>query len=171
MTMTTTRSTPIRRANPVGSLRRNVMLAMAMLLALTIGAGRAIAAPPPSVNRAAADTGSWPRSGAIFLVISIIGGYAWYFGFFPRLLRKSNPSWPLDAWRQASYGAWITTCLAAYAFKTPLILKVVEPFRRGIPGPLRTYFMEMVLLPIMALLGLLVIWNYRRDVTNRVRPG
>jgi hypothetical protein len=154
-----------------GSSRRGLAVTAAVLLALSAGAGEA-AAQGVGVGRMRVgfDQGNWVKSGAVFLVISALGAYSWYFGLFPRLLRKDDPSWPLDAWRQASYGAWVTTCLAAYAFKKPMIVKVVEPLLRGSPDALITYFMELILLPLLALVGLLVIWNFRRDATNRARP-
>ncbi len=129
--------TTIPPVTPAGPWRRCLIWAMTMLLALTIGAGHAIAASPPAGKpaRPGSDQGSWIRSSAIFLVISAVGGYAWYFGLFPRLLRKKVPSWPLDAWRLSSYGAWITTCLAVYAFRKPLVAQVVEPSLRGAPAP------------------------------------
>ena len=158
---------------PVEPRRRGAIAAMLIALVLVLGGGRATAAPetPGTAAKKGSEPTSWIRSGAIFLVISTVGAYAWYFGFFPRLLRKSNPSWPLDAWRYASYGAWITTCLAAYAFKGPMTAKVIEPLLRGSPSALIANFMELVFLPLLALVGLLVIWNFRRDAAGRLRPA
>ncbi len=104
-----------------GRVRGSLVLTLAFWAALTLGAATAEAANPPGRNaaRTAPDQSSraWIRSGLVFAAVSLIGGYAWYFGFFPRMLRKQGPSWPLDAWRLATYGAWITICLAALAFR------------------------------------------------------
>jgi hypothetical protein len=147
---------------------------LAFAIALTSMTGQAAAAtdsPAVLFAQAAGGRVPWLRSIAIFLVISVGGAYVWYFGLFPKLLRKRDPKWPLDAWRQASYGAWITMCAAAWVFKTPLTMDVLQPLLRGtVPGPLVDWFMELILLPLLALVGLLVIWNFRREVANRARP-
>ena len=157
---------------PGHSRRKRLIQAMLIGLALIFGSGRVIAAPGDPVvatPKKGVDQTSWFRSGAIFLVASTICAIAWYLGLFPALLRKGTPSWPLDAWRYSTYGAWITTCVSAYAFKGPMIAKVIEPML-GSKSSLTAYFMEMVLLPLLALVGLLVIWNFRRDTAGRVRP-
>jgi len=144
---------------------------------LTVVSGLAAAATDPPATLLAQVTveggirGSWLQSTLIFLLITAAGGYGWYFGLFPRLLRKSHPSWPLDAWRHASYGAWLTMCFAAWFFKKPLV-SALTPFLRGtVNDTLIAYFVEVILVPILALVGILVIWNFRRDVTNRARPS
>ena len=93
------------------------------------------------------------------------GAYVCYFGLFPRLLRKADPSRPLDAWRQTTYLAWIIACVAAMAFKGPLQSAVLGPLLgKFVNDVVRDdYFMEAFLLPVVALVGLLVIWNFRRD--------
>ena len=145
--------------------------ALALALALTVLTGQVAAATGSSsilLAQASVNRGLWLRSIAIFLVISIGGGYVWYFGLFPRLLRMKNPRTPLEAWRLASYGAWLTCCVAALFLKQPLMLSVFRPLLTGyFKSVLIDYFMEFFLLPVLALVGLLVIWNFRRSATAR----
>jgi hypothetical protein len=142
---------------------------------LLVWAGQALAANdsfPGILAQAASTRNAWLRGAVIFLLIAVGGGYVWYFGVFPRLLQKKNPNWPLDAWRLASYGAWLTICAGGWFFKQPLMVSVFKPLLTGVfPNVLIEFFMEFILIPLFAIVGLLVIWNFRRDAANRARPG
>jgi hypothetical protein len=145
--------------------------ALALALALTVLSGQVAAAtraPAVKLTPTSVSRGEWLRSIAIVLVIAVGGGYVWYFGLFPRLLRAKNPRSPMEAWRLASYATWLTICAAAWFLKDPLTKSVFRPlltvyFRQT----LIDYFMEFFLLPVLALVGLLVIWNFRRSATAR----
>ncbi len=110
---------------------------------------------------------------AIFLAVSAVGGSVWYFGLFRWLLRKKNPAWPLDAWRIASCGAWLTVCAALLVFRDQFCKELLIPLltRFGLHPILISWLPVVVVLPVIALVGLLVIWNFRRDESNRARPA
>jgi len=150
-------------------------LALSLLLMIATGP-RATARDSSPVLLAAASSpspiGELLRNLAIFLVLSAVGGSAWYFGLFPRLLRK-NLCWPLDAWRLASYGAWLTACAALLVFRDQFYREVLIPLltRLGLHPLLILWIPVVVVLPLIALVGLLVIWNFRRDESNRARPN
>jgi hypothetical protein len=142
---------------------------------MAIGRAAAASESPPALLIAATDASpirEFLKNFAIFLVLAVAGGYVWYFGLFPRLLRKKHPNWPLDAWRNASYGCWLTVCGSAYVFRRQFVEYVLDPLgRRFNANPtLIAWLPEVVVLPLVALVGLLVIWNFRREETNRVRP-
>ena len=138
-----------------------------------IGTGQAAASDSSPVLLAATPNPSpvreFLKNLVIFLVLSGVGGYVWYFGLFPRLLRKKSPSWPLDAWRLASYGAWLTVCASLFVFRDQFYKEVLIPLltRTGLDPKFISWLPVVVVLPLIALVGLLVIWNFRRDETNR----
>jgi hypothetical protein len=166
-------STTLPSNSPTGRAR---VAALAVGLAVILGTiGPASAAPPPGppagANKTvAAPKVSWTRGAIFFLTTSAAFAYIWYYGVFPRMLRKSNPSWPLDAWRLATAGAWTTTCLAGIFFDWPtrfMSSVVFMPIFGA--GPLSAYFFVGIVLPLLEVIGLLVIWNFRRDESIRAR--
>jgi hypothetical protein len=151
-------------------------VAPALALLLTIGGGAQAAASDPSPVLLAAvaspnPTREFLKNLTIFLVLSGLGGYIWYYWLFPRLLRKNNPSWPLDAWRYASYGTWLTVCVSALVFRGQLEHHVLTPLLSRVLNSIWISWLTIVgVLPLISLVGLVAIWNFRRDETNRARP-
>ncbi len=151
--------------------RRSAALALALALAIALivlaafpETSLAQNAARPGRAAATAKAVGWGRGVLMFLVSALACAYIWYQGVFPWLLRKGEPSWPLDAWRWATAGAWTTTCLSAILLDRPTPLMTRHVF-----GPLlnqsslSTLFFIPIVLPVILCLGLLVIWNFRRD--------
>lgn len=169
---------PLDRESDPMRLGRTLALIVVLPLVLAICIGREAAGsePFPRLLIAAAATSpmrEFLKNLAIFIVLAVAGGYVWYFGLFPRLLHKKNPDWPLDAWRKASYGCWLTICASAYVFRRQFMEIVLVPLgsRFNANPTLIAWLPEVVVLPLVALVGVLVIWNFRRERTNRVRPA
>ena len=148
-------SPPAARSGPRWFIR-----ALVFLLLFVFMAGAAHAAQVTGVRPVRTNGSAWFRSAVAFLVAALGAGYIGYFWFFPRLLRRKNPAWPLDAWRQTSYYVWAAICIATLFFKGPL-MAWLKPYLDGIfknlnetvKNSLSPHFMEWVLIPLVLLIG------------------
>ncbi len=150
-------------------------LALAVLLVVATGPIATASDSPPMLLAGAmspSPSRELLKNLAIFLVLSLFNGFFWYFGLFPRLLRKEKPSWPLDAWRGVSYGAWLTLCASALVFRGYFEYYVFTPLFGSVIGNSIwiSWLLEVVVLLLISLVGLLAIRNFRRVESDLKRP-
>lgn len=156
--------------------RTAVVGTLAMALWLWAAPNLARAWAPPAGSRPVAGSSArgggggsraWAISALVFVVISAGGGYVWYAGLFPWLLRGPNPRWPLEAWRLSTCAFWLTVCLAALAFQGPTKPHLDRLFSgsNNFQSMMKQWSF-FVLLAVACLLGCLVTWNFRRGTAR-----
>ena len=116
-----------------------------------------------------ASKADWGLAAAIFVVVTLLSGVGFYLGVFKMLLRKARPTRPLKAWRWCTIGVWTCACVAALAFRPPLMIQFAGLFS-GMNNVFATWFVQMVIL-IVFVVGSLVIWNFRNDTADRSRTA